>query len=113
MDLVDDGFGGRRILVDDGFVWTMPVCMDDRLLSEQFWWTTGFGGRCAFVWTMVDLYGRPITKRAILVDDGFWWTMRICMDDGRFVWTMVDLYGRPITKRVILVDDGFVWTTDY
>jgi hypothetical protein len=88
-DLVDDGFGGRWI-----------------------WWTTDFGGR----WICMDdagLYGRPITKRAILVDDGFWWTMRICMDDGRFVWTMVDLYGRPITKRVILVDDGFVWTTDY
>jgi hypothetical protein len=33
-----------------------------------------------------DLYGRPIIKRAILVDDGFWWTM----DFGgrrRFVWT--------------------------
>jgi hypothetical protein len=48
--------------MDDAFVWTThlygrPVCMDD-----------------------ADLYGRRITKRAILVDDAFWWTMD-------FVWT--------------------------
>jgi hypothetical protein len=80
----------------------MLICMDDRLLSERFWWTTDFGGR----WILVDdadLYGRPITKRAILVDDQFVWTTDlygrpICMDDA-------DLYGRP------LLSERFWWTT--
>jgi hypothetical protein len=69
----------RAILVDDGFWWTTPICMDDRLLSGDFG----------------HLYGRRIC-----MDDAFVWTTPICMDDrlrGDFWWT-THLYGRCIRK---------------